>query len=196
MLGNFDQLIMMLRNSCLLFIICLLAACGELGAPDDNTRTLTLGNGGQITHPWDEAGPLPASNDWVNVEVAGYLLSENREGEGFSWTWTFTLGLKNPDVDMVAVSDVSDSNTVRLVAPDGGVFNNGKWLAQSEDMPVSGFHLPWLFRDGESVRVLRFSIADKNGETRILYQPVLFTHAGKQSLLSIARGQMEGAGSI
>ncbi len=159
----------------------------------EQTRKLTLGDGTQISHPWDEAGPLPASNDWVNVEVAGYQLSEDRQGAGFSWTWTFTLGLKHSGVDLVAVSDVSDSNVAQLVAPHGGVFNKGKWLAQSESMPVSGFHLPWLFKDGDSVRVLRFSIADKAGATRILYQPVLFTHTGKQSLLSIVGNKVDAA---
>lgn len=160
-------------------------------AGGDNSRRLTLGDGLQIEHPWDESGPLPASNDWVNVEVAGYLLSEDRKGDGFSWTWTFTLGLKNPTIELVAVSDVTDSNVLRLVAPEDGVFSEDKWLAQSDSIVVSGFHLPWLFKDGDSVRVLRFSIADKRGETRILYQPVLFTHAGKKSLLAIARSDTD-----
>ena len=188
----------MFRPVIVTLLVLLLAACDlqSGSAPDGGKRMLTLGDGTRISHAWDEAGPLPASNDWVKVEVAGYLLSEDREGDGFSWTWTFTLDLINPDVDWVAVSDVSDSNTLRLVAPDEGVFNGGKWLAQSEDMPVSGFHLPWLFKDGDSVRVLRFSIADKNGVTRILYQPVLFTHAGKKSLLSIARGAVDAAEGI
>ncbi len=187
---------MMSRKISVWFVFALIAGCGAPDAPDADPRTLLLGDGSQISHPWDDAGPLPASNDWVNVEVAGYLLSENKEGEGFSWTWTFTLGLANPDVELVAVSDVSDASTVRLVAPGDGVFNKGKWLAQSESMPVSGFHLPWLFKDGESVRILRFSIADKQGRTRILYQAVLFTHAGKQSLLSIARGHVDDAAGI
>ncbi|NNF52140.1 MAG: hypothetical protein HKN59_06850 [Gammaproteobacteria bacterium] len=183
---------MIRRLSCAFVFIFCLGGCGEQDAPGTNLRTLQLGDGSEITHPWDEAGPLPASNDWVSVEVAGYLLSENTDGEGFSWTWTFTLGLKNPDIELVAVSDVSDIVAARLVAPGQGVFNDGKWLAQSRSIPVSGFHLPWLFQDGENVRILRFSIAARQGETRILYQPVVFTHAGKKSLLSIARGEIEG----
>lgn len=168
------------------FLLALLTAACSPESTNTETRQLELGDGSTIEHPWDEAGPLPASNDWVGVEVAGYMLAENREGPGYNWTWTFTLALLEPDIDMVVVSDVSDRTVSRLVNPGDGIFNNGKWLAQSESIPVSGFHLPWLFRDGESVRVLRFSIANKAGETRILYQPVRFTHEGKQSLLSIA----------
>lgn len=183
----------MLRRFTTVLLLLSQSACDlpREGGADQHMRTLTLGDGTQIQHPWDDAGPLPASNDWVNVEVAGYLLSEDRQGEGFSWTWTFTLDLRHSGIDLVAVSDVSDSSTQRLVAPDGGVFNRGRWLAQSESIPVSGFHLPWLFRDGDSVRVLRFSIADRAGETRILYQPVLFTHRSKQSLLSVARNPLD-----
>lgn len=151
-----------------------------------------LGDGTMIQHPWDEAGPLPARNDWVNVEVAAYLLSESTAGTGFSWTWTFTLGLGHPGIELVAVSDVTDVATQRLVEPGDGVFTKERWLAQSEPMPVSAFHLPWLFRDGESVRVLRFSIADSDGVTRILYQPVLFSHEGKRSLTAIARAELQG----
>jgi len=77
---------------------------------------LTLGDGTQISHAWDEAGPLPARNDWVNVEVAGYMLSESASGTGFSWTWTFTLGLSHSGIEMVVVSDVTDTTTQRLVA--------------------------------------------------------------------------------
>ncbi len=181
-----------------LFIACCLAACtrNEGSETDGGSRALTLGDGSTIEHPWDEAGPLPASNDWVNVEVAGYMLAENREGPGYNWTWTFTLGLKKSDIDLVAVSDVTDRPSARLVGPNDGIFNGSKWLAQSESVPVSGFHLPWLFKDGESVRVLRFSIANKAGETRILYQPVLFTHEGKKSLLSIADDPRDAAAGI
>lgn len=172
-----------------------LAACSQDGkspGPSDS-KALTLGDGNTITHPWDDAGPLPAANDWVKVEVAGYLLAENRDSPGYNWTWTFTLGLLARDINLVVVSDVTDASAVRLVGPGRGIFNNGKWLAQSEEVPVSGFHLPWLYRDGESVRILRFSIANENGETRILYQPVLFTHEGKKSLLSIVHDPVDGA---
>ena len=181
----------------------LLAAAGVAACSNDRdnppaggSKFLTLGDGSTIEHPWDEAGPLPASNDWVNVEVAGYMLAENREGPGYNWTWTFTLALKQSDIDLVAVSDVTDRPSSRLVGPDEGIFNGSKWLAQSESVPVSGFHLPWLFREGESVRILRFSIANEAGETRILYQPVLFTHEGKKSLLSIASDPADAAAGI
>lgn len=177
-------------------IVIVTAACGDQKFTETSVRTLALGDGSEISHEWDDAGPRPARNDWVNVEVAGYLLSENRDGAGFSWTWTFTLGLANRDVDLVAVSDVTDASPVRLVPPGEGIFNDGKWLAQSESIPVSGFHLPWLFKDGESVRVLRFSIADRQGATRILYQPVLFTHIGKKNLLSIAQSNTDAAAGI
>lgn len=175
-----------------------LAACSQdsNGFAARAGKTLTLGDGSTITHPWDEAGPLPAANDWVKVEVAGYLLAENRERPGHNWTWTFTLALLAPDISLVVVSDVTDATATRLVGPGQGIFNNGKWLAQSDELPVSGFHLPWLYRDGDSVRILRFSIANKDGQTRILFQPVLFTHEGKKSLLSIAREPGDGAAGI
>ncbi len=178
-----------IRHFLVFGLLTFLAACIGSEAPGSGveSRILTLGDGTDIAHPWDEAGPLPASNDWVNVEVAGYMLAEHGQGDGFTWTWTFTLAVTNPDVDMVVVSDVSDADALRLVTPDDGIFNKGKWLAQSDSMPVSGFHLPWLFKDGESIRILRFSIADRQGQTRILYQPVLFTHEGKKSLIAIAR---------
>lgn len=177
---------------CLLLLLLIgLSACRPSPVASED-RSLPLGDGTVIEHPWDDAGPLPAHNDWVNVEVAGYLLSESTAGAGFTWTWTFTLRLDHPGIDMVVVSDVTDTVTRRLVEPGAGVFTGEKWLAQSEPSPVSAFHQPWLFRDGESVRVLRFSIADSAGETRILYQPVLFSHEGKRNLTAIARDKLEG----
>ena len=177
----------------ILFLLLFLGLTACQPSPSEiENRLLTLGDGTVIEHPWDEAGPLPAKNDWVNVEVAGYLLSESSAGAGFTWTWTFTLGLGNPGIDMVAVSDVTDTATRRLVEPGAGVFTGEKWLAQSEPDPVSAFHQPWLFRDGESIRVLRFSIADESGEIRILFQPVLFSHEGKRNLTAIAREELEG----
>lgn len=178
----------MYRTVCGIILLSVFCACSDIEAPAPGSRTLQLGDGSEISHAWDEAGPLPASNDWVKVEVAGYLLSEDKVGEGFSWTWTFTLDMNNPGVNLIVISDVSDANVVRLVEADEGVFHSGKWLAQSASMPVSGFHQPWLFKDGDTVRVMRFSLADIHGETRILYQPVLFSHASKKSLLAITRG--------
>lgn len=175
-----------------LTLLCLTLVACQPQSDNVEIRSLTLGDGTQISHPWDEAGPLPARDDWVNVEVAGYMLSESASGTGFSWTWTFTLGLSHSGIEMVVVSDVTDTTTQRLVAAGEGVFRKGKWLAQSEPFPVSAFHLPWLFRDGESVRILRFSIADREGETRILYQPVLFSEEGKRNLTAIARDQLQG----
>lgn len=179
---------------CGIFLLTLLCACADRGAPADNSRALRLGDGSEISHAWDEAGPLPAENDWVKVEVAGYLLSEDKAGDGFSWTWTFTLDMNNPGVNLVAISDVSDATASRLVAPGDGVFSKGKWLAQSAARPVSGFHLPWLYKDGDSVRIMRFSLADIHGETRILYQPIFFSHSSKKSLLSIAGASTAGTG--
>ncbi len=175
-----------------LFLLLAAGAACQQAEQDTFSKFLALGDGTGIEHPWDGAGPLPARNDWVNVEVAGYLLSESASGAGFSWTWTFTLGLAHPGIELIAVSDVTDTVARRLVEPGEGVFNGTKWLAQSDPVPVSMFHQPWLFRDGESVRVLRFSIADRDGETRILYQPVLFSHEGKRSLTAIARDELEG----
>lgn len=143
--------------------------------------------GGQVVHvPVTDQGPIPAENDDFKVEVAGINLTPSAgDPESAALFWSFMLTDKSGEgAASIRVEEVAPSpDVVGLVEDPSPDFTGGSWSHELEPVRPGPVVTPWLYEDGASIFVFRFTIDHGTGEPTVLHQLAWFPVSAKQALL-------------
>lgn len=145
--------------------------------------------GGQIVKlPVTDAGPIPAQDEKIKIEVAGFAVSLSKQDPQIAKLhWMFNFTNKSAQVvEYVLVEEVSPSEPALIVAEDRSPRLAGNsWSASTNDLAVSPQSLPWLYTPKTSVYVFRFTIKLKDeAAPHVLYQPASFSASAKASFVN------------
>ena len=129
------------------------------------------------------AGALPAEDRKVRIEVAGILVSPSKEEPkraNLLWTFGFTnKGMKA--VESVRVEEVSPTEVAITRVDDASPeFKDGYWIGNSVPTEATRDTQPWLYAEGPSNFVFRFSVKEPGKEPRVLYQVAAFSQEAKE----------------
>jgi hypothetical protein len=145
---------------------------------------------GPMDLPFTAEGARPTADKKAKIEMAGFLVGvsdAHPNQASLIWAFGFTnKSLKN--VQSVKVEEVSPSPTSILRVEDSApVFRSKYWSGNSRPELATAQNHPWLYAEGPSIFVFRFTIQERGQAPRVLYQPTIFSPAAKQQF----RAQIE-----
>lgn len=160
-----------------------------------------VAGGTTLMLPVTDGGPIPAQNDDIKIQVAGFVLhraADHRSAPELSWTFAFTSRTGHR-IEQVLVEEVGQGSTPRLMLADGAPrLEGGNWSGSTKAVSADPESAPWLYANSASVFVFKFSIKPEGMPVQTLYQPSWFSAQAKQAMMSGYRQQprnVEAAGA-
>lgn len=146
-------------------------------------------DGGKTVHlPMTRAGSVPAENEEYKIEGAGFMVALKKgDAKESQLTWTFSfLSKKRADLDYVVVEQVTPSGALQGIVKDSlPVLKNGSWTGRAVPMAMTKDLVPWLYLDGDSTFLFKFTIKAKDQNPIVMYQPSLAYKASKALSLRV-----------
>jgi len=146
--------------------------------------------GGEIVRlPTADAGPIPAENREVKIEVAGFAVGPSPEDPKKAvLVWHFGFTAKRlRELESVEVAEVSPSDVaVPLIVDSKPELIENYWKSTISGVPVGSETTPWLYEEKASIFVFRFTLKQKNKKAFVLYQPAWFSAEAKDEFRAIA----------
>jgi len=141
-----------------------------------------LAGGEIVSLPVTDAGTIPAENEKIKIEVAGYNVGPipgQEKVPGLFWIFGFTSKL-NQKIESVIVQEVfSTDKAISVVDDEAPSMKGVTWSTHTGYAEVSASGIPWLYSNKPTFFVYKFSIKI-DGEKVVLYQPVYFSNRAKQ----------------
>ena len=163
----------------------MLASCASqqkyMGHPVSQ-KSFMIAGGETVTLPVTAAGPIPAENEQFKIEVAGFSVGPSKVENGKkALIWGFALTNKvSVKLESVVVEEVAPTNQPKILVSDSAPESkNGVWRGSAQEIIPSAQTTPWLFENGTSTFIYRFSIKPKNAPVVVLYQPSSFAVQSK-----------------
>ncbi|HTG35492.1 MAG TPA: hypothetical protein VLB76_21435 [Thermoanaerobaculia bacterium] len=148
-----------------------------------------IAGGKAVSLPVTEAGPIPAEDRAFKIEAAGIsiqplLFSPKRA----TLAWQFALTAKSFEtLEHVTVEEVYPDEVAKVLVDDQSpALKEKTWSGSSIGVEPDLKSTPWLFSEGDSIFVFRFTINSKGKPPAILYQPAWISQSAKRmSQLSV-----------
>jgi hypothetical protein len=177
-----------MKRVLLLIVVFLLSGCASspASAPQHIVEMPFPIAGGQILRlPVADGGPVPAENDRIKIQVAGFIIGPSTSNPAIpSLSWTFGFKTKTDQkIEQVMVEEVGASDSAKLMLVDDSPnLKQGAWAGKSEATKADKRSAPWLYSSKPSIFVFKFSIKMQGMPVQILYQPSWFPAAVKQAM--------------
>jgi hypothetical protein len=148
-----------------------------------------IAGGKAVSLPVTDAGPIPAENDKIKIEVAGFnvgpLKSESKI-PALIWIFGFTSKM-NQKIEKVKIDEVfsRDSATTVLV-DEAPKLKDATWSASKESVELAPATFPWLYTSEATIFVFKFSISIEGSAEVVLFQPVWFPEKAKKLFIELA----------
>jgi hypothetical protein len=174
----------------LLALLCAVAA-----ARGSETEVFQIAGVGPMELPMTEDGAPPAKNRKMKVDFAGFMVGKragNPREAALIWTFGFrNKSLKN--IESVRVEEVSPTDVaiVRVLDESPKLIDRG-WIGTAEPQVATRETQPWLYSQGMSVFVFRFTVKERGQEPQVLYQPTVFSPEAKQAFRRMIEKIQEG----
>jgi len=159
-----------------------LTGCGS----SSSQLSVPISGGQTVRVQRQAAGFKQAENERVIITDAS-LQAVNLDGT-FYVRWNFVLHLKQAiALSTVRIEDVSESTPLLLVNDVAPQLEAGRCTENAGLMALSSASARWLFQANESVRTFRFTIAEPDGQSYVLYQAVQYSPAAKEAIRAMVR---------
>lgn len=182
----------MLRQLALLAPL-LMAACatGTTYLGRSVTETPFKVDGGQtVMLPMTNAGALPAETEQFKIEMAGvHAALTAGQPEQSKLTWVFsTLVKKREPIEFVTVERVTEEGELIPLVDDRTVaLKNSSWVGRSKSQDMSSTSSPWLYQQGDSKFLFKFTLRVAGKAPVVMYQPSLIGRQAKAIYLDVIR---------
>jgi hypothetical protein len=146
-----------------LFAIVILAGC----ASGDVGMVCPISGGETVTIILTAKGPVPAEND--DFKVVAAMITPNIEKKQF--VYSFGLLAKNGKAPQhVTIEDVSEEKP-ELLVDDTGTKLDDKQIWKQDTAPKTSAdpRLGWLYHEGNSPRIYRFTIVTDDGRRLVMH---------------------------
>ncbi|HWM93252.1 MAG TPA: hypothetical protein VN493_20990 [Thermoanaerobaculia bacterium] len=144
-----------------------------------------IAEGKKVSLPMTDAGPIPAEDKNFKVEAAGVSLQPMfLSPKNANLTWGFALTAKaSQNLERVTVQEVHPSEVAKAFVDDQSPALKGQvWSGSAVGVEPNPNSTAWLFQDGSSIFVFRFTIKPVGKRAVVLYQPVRFSQPAKEAL--------------
>jgi hypothetical protein len=159
--------------------ILVLAGCatGEVG------MVCPISGGQTVTIILTAHGPVPAEND--DFKVVGAMITPNIEKKQFVYEFGL-LAKKGKAPTHVTVEDVSEEKPELLVDDAGPKLDDKQiWKQDTAPKTATDPRLGWLYHEGNSPRIYRFTVITDDGRRLVMYQLTSYPVFIKASLRKI-----------
>jgi hypothetical protein len=136
-----------------------------------------------------DAGPIPAENDRVVIQAAGFRVEPSKENHRVAaLTWVFGFKSKTDEAfDEVLIEEVSPSPTpITYIRDSAPTLDDKLWLRDRVSLGVTPATVPWLYSTTTTVFVFKFTIKAKGAAPIEIYQPAWFPQGAKEYFLAMA----------
>ncbi len=143
-----------------------------------------------------DAGPLPAETRDFNVEAAGASVQPAFFApKQPTLAWGFALTIKKGKAPKrVVVEEVFPTEVATVLVDDSKpVLQGTSWNGSSAGVDPTPASASWVFAEGATIFVVRFTITPEKGGPVILYQPVWYS-AETKGLIRRSIGTIRGNG--
>jgi len=143
-----------------------------------------IAGGQEVSLPVTDAGPIPAEDKDYKIEVAGFSITPSLlRPKQAALAWQFALTAKGSQtLEHVKVEEVYPDDAVTVLVDDPSPSLQKKvWSRSSVGVEPNPISVPWLFKEGSSVFVMRFTISPAGKPPVVLYQPVWFSKPVKET---------------
>ena len=151
--------------------------------------SFTIAGGQSVSLPVNDAGAIPAENEFAKILAAGFTISPstgNEKQAALAWAFDFEAKPTLSRIEMVRVEEVWPSKVpVTLVEDKSPALNDGVWSGNAKPVPANRIETPWLFADDASFYVFRFTIVPTGKPPFVLYQLAWFPASAKQVFQTI-----------
>jgi hypothetical protein len=173
-----------------LFVVVLLTGCASSPA-STHKQVVEMPfpiAGGQILRlPVTDGGPVPAENDKIKIEVAGFIIGPSAADPTVpSLIWMFNFATKTDQkIEQVVIEEVAASDSAKLMLVDDRPnLKQGSWAGRSTPTKADRLSVPWLYSSKPSIFVFKFSVKVQGLPVQILYQPSWFPPAAKKAMMA------------
>ena len=159
--------------------LLILAGC----ATSDVGMVCPISGGETVTFVLNSKGPVPAEND--DFLVVGAAIVPNVEKKQF--IYSFGLWAKKEKAPKhVTVEDVSEEKPELLVDDAGPKLDDKQtWKQATEPKTATDPRLGWLYHEGNSPRIYRFTIVTDDGRRLVMHHLVFYPVFLKEPLRKI-----------
>lgn len=160
--------------------LALVSAIGCKSTSVSGSREITISGGERISAHFLGGIPVPAESSAGKIEVAGLLV-----GDGYL-IYTFGLVASMP-LGFVRIEDVTGVFPVLLLTDETPELDKDYWIGNSAPIRISEERTPWLYEDGDTIKVFKFTLKTIGDEPPIImYQPSVFASQAKMALSAMA----------
>jgi hypothetical protein len=140
----------------------------------DGGRTVML--------PMTSAGALPGENDLYKIEVAGVnaqLVSGQPEQSKLTWVFS-ALMKKSAAIESVVVERVGENGDLTTLVDDRAVsLKTQSWVGHTAPQQMTKEATPWIYRNGNSNFLFKFTVHVAGEPPSVVYQPSLINEQVK-----------------
>ncbi len=187
----------MVEKPCRILMLLSAAACLFVFAQDafaeSELRRMEVSGGGTIMTTFHDGHPVLARENGYRIESIEPLLSHPKwNPSGSIIRWIVTLSFPGHQIPAaVQIADVTGETAVTLATDDrfpikAELVSDGDKRSvvkiETAGTIVSPAVSHWMYSPETSTRVFRIDIKGERTESTTLYQPMVYTRAGKQSL--------------
>jgi|SRR6266850_2107733 len=175
----------MLNRRTVVVMAVLIATLGQTAAAQQQKVVeIPIAGGQRISVAIADAGPVPAENERLKIEVAGMLIRAAHEGQpGPFLLWNFSFRSKDGFVPIaVAVDDVTADPLVAVVNDTAPVLQNAIWGGRARPILINATNLPWVYEEKPTIKVFRFTVRQADGSASVLHQLAWFPASAKKAI--------------
>ncbi|MES2737962.1 MAG: hypothetical protein V4672_16690 [Verrucomicrobiota bacterium] len=145
------------------------------------TQSFTILDGQKITAEMSGGLPLPAEKEGIKIEVAAFMIQEGKLIYSFGFS-------TQKEVTKVVVEEVSGSSALPMVTDSAPALSKAYWKGDAKPLPLTQAGVPWVFEEGDTVKVFRFTITTgSDAAPVILHQPAIYGGGVKVQLRQLAQ---------
>jgi len=151
-------------------------------------KEFPIAGGKTVSLPVTQAGPIPAENQDFKIEAAGVSVQPSTlNPRQAALVWHFVLTDKaSKALERVVVEEVYPDAVAAIVVDDHSpALKEKTWSGASASVEPSPIFTDWLFHDGDSVFVFRFTITPAGRPPVVLYQPAWYSRPIKEQFRQV-----------
>lgn len=152
-------------------------------------RTVVLPDGTKHKFSYTKNIPDKVENDWarqVTVAAALSLQRDPQKPKGVSLGWELDFEPLIEDITSIKVYDVTSVNAKLIYEEERPEIKKGSlWMKVTPAVSYKDPSMAWACEKKDTVHYFKFEFKNSAGETRVLYEPSLFSREAKIQIFQL-----------
>ncbi|MEO8064087.1 MAG: hypothetical protein ABI821_15235 [Pseudomonadota bacterium] len=141
-----------------------------------------IAGGNTVMLPVTDAGAIPAEDRKAKIEVAGFIVTRSENEPKLAMiVWNFGLTNKSiKNIESVTVAEVAPAELeTPLINDTAPNLVKRYWVGATPPVAATRESVPWLFKEGSTIFVFRFTISEPGKKPHVYLQPAWFSNEVK-----------------